>query len=172
MSSMTPGSDDDAHKDELELDHSEKEPESISATNGNVEDGNEDTVLLNDDPIDDETELEGDDHPEDTSELGHSENSRPIPAAPRLSRELGTLDDGGSIPDDSPSVHVCRAPSAISLQILTQYRAPYCLHEAAYPTSAPPHPVSASGPIVRSTSDSKAVSPLPFPADNGPSHRP
>lgn len=106
MSSMTPGSDDDAHKDELELDHSDGEPEGISTTNGHIDGGNEDVVLLNDDPIDDQPQLTGDEHPEDTSELGlTSENGRQIAAPPRP-RGLGVLDDGGSIPDDSPSVQV------------------------------------------------------------------
>lgn len=116
MSSMTTGSDDDAHKDELELDHSDAE-ERVS-TNGHIGE-DEDAVALNDDPIDDEPQLEGDiqDHEDgDASEFGLdlvSGNARPIPTP--SSRDLGVLDDSGSIPDDSPSVQVSAVLIAKSL---------------------------------------------------------
>jgi hypothetical protein len=104
---MTQGSDDEAHKDELDLnDHSDSGSElTISAANGLV--GLDEPAAVDDDDL---IEHESVDtavtasataaeiqSQEDISELGQSE-------------QLGLLEDSPSIPDDSPSVQVCVRP--------------------------------------------------------------
>jgi hypothetical protein len=97
---MTQGSDDEAHKDELDLeDHSDSGSEqTLSAANGLVgltePAAVDDDDLIEHESVDTAAEIQ---NQEDTSELGQTE-------------QLGLLEDSPSIPDDSPSVQVCVRP--------------------------------------------------------------
>ncbi|KAL1956890.1 hypothetical protein VTO42DRAFT_6738 [Malbranchea cinnamomea] len=107
MSSITQGSDNDAYKDELELDNSDGEQGDLSAANGHPDQRDGDAVVFNVNPIADDVTLDrGGQSQAETSELDlPPEDAHPSPTPLQSNiKELEVSDDAGSIPDDSPSV--------------------------------------------------------------------
>lgn len=128
MSFMTQGSDDEAQRDEPDLGDSDDGEQvgaaaSLStAANGDVVNHDEPAEIRLDDNeserIEDELVSETSSHDDDNEEnmsqrAASPQNELPthIPHPPSPSgRERGLLSDAESIPDDSPSVQVCRFP--------------------------------------------------------------
>src|SRR5436190_7828828 len=106
MSSMIEGSDNGAREDELELDHSGDEQ--LSPTQNGLIDEDEHVANASQVPLLDDEQLSVTNsrdqaRPESSTLV---EDGSEGPSLAHQNRTLGSVDDTGSIPDDSPSVQV------------------------------------------------------------------